>query len=72
MKLNPAGEGRKQSCAQSAAAASTADFQRSWFWGELGITALAKLSNDEPAARGIAVAVGARAIGLPESNGMAK
>jgi hypothetical protein len=48
-----------------------ADFQPSWFWRELGITALARLSNDELAAGGIAVAVGAGAIGLPESNGMA-
>jgi hypothetical protein len=57
--------------AQSAAAISTADFQPSWLWRELGITAPARLSNDELAAGGIAVAVGARAIGLPESNGMA-
>ena len=68
--LNP-GEGRKRLCAQSAAATSPADFQSSWVWPRLGMTALAKLSTDEPATRGIAVAVGATAIGLPEPNGMA-
>jgi hypothetical protein len=57
--------------AQSAAATSTADFQRSWFWREVGITALAKLPSEELSARGIAAVAGARAIGLSESNGMA-
>jgi hypothetical protein len=58
-------------CEQSAAAASTADFRSSWFGREVAIAALAKLANDEPAAGDIAVPVGARAIGLPESNGIA-
>jgi hypothetical protein len=68
VKLNPVGEGRKQLCAHSAAATSTADFQSSCVWPRLGTTALAKPFNDEP---GIAVAAGATAIGLPESNVMA-
>jgi len=68
VNLNPVGEGRKQLCAHSAAATSTADFQSSWLWPRLGTTALAKPFNDEP---GSAVAAGATAIGLPESNGMA-
>ena len=58
-------------CAQSAAATLTADFQPSWVWPGLGITESAKLSNDELAARGMPVAVGASAVGLTESNGMA-
>jgi hypothetical protein len=68
VKLDPAGEGRKQLGAQSVAAISIADLELSRTGSEVGITSLARLSNDE---LGIAVAVGAKAIGLPESNGMA-
>jgi hypothetical protein len=50
------------------AATSIANFRLSRSEREVGITSLVGLSNDELA---IAVAVGAKAIGFPESNGMA-
>jgi hypothetical protein len=71
IKLKPAGEGRKQLWAQSRAATSAADFQPSCVWLRLGITELAMVSSEELSARVFPAAAGARATGLPESNGMA-
>jgi hypothetical protein len=68
---NRVGGTRPQFGEQSAAAASTADFQPSWLEREAEIAALAKLANDGLAAGDIAVPIGASAVGRPESNGIA-